>query len=350
MGKLDAYRRKIIKELYFSQILSCAELSRCLNKSLPLTTKILNDQIEEGYVVETGYAPSTGGRRPTTYSLKADVLYIVSIAMDQFVTRLALMDAKNRFVTPVELLELPLQNNPDALSILTEAIVNLVENGGVPRDKIVGVGIGMPGFVDITRGLNHSFFNTDGRSITEIIGSEVGLPVFIDNDSSLIALAEFRFGAARGKNNVMVVNIGWGIGLGMLLDGKLFRGENGLAGEFSHIPVFTNNKLCSCGKSGCLETETSLLVLAEKAVQGLNQGKLSLLSNLAFAHVEETTNAIIDAALRGDKFAVELFSEAGYNIGRGASILIHLLNPSLIVLSGRGALAGKLWLAPTAGY
>ncbi|WP_423148574.1 ROK family protein [Rubrolithibacter danxiaensis] len=346
MGKSDGYRRKIIKELYFGNTLSCAELSNCINKSLPLTTKILNEQIKEGYVVETGYAPSTGGRRPIMYSLKEDVLYVISVAMDQFVTRIAIMDVQNRFVKPVEIVELPLSNNPESLTKLTEVIADAVEKWDIPKDKIVGIGIGMPGFIDIKKGINYSFLKTDGRSITEIIEKEVGLPVFIDNDSSLIALAESRFGVAHGKNNVMVINIGWGVGLGMLLDGKLFRGENGLAGEFSHIPVFNNNKLCSCGKSGCLETETSLLVVAEKALQGLEQGKLSLIKDVTLEHIEETTNAIIEAALKGDKFAIELFSETGYNIGRGAAILIHLLNPALIVLSGRGSVAGKLWLAP----
>jgi predicted NBD/HSP70 family sugar kinase len=126
----------------------------------------------------------------------------------------------------------------------------------------------------------------------------------------------------------------------------LFRGHNGFAGEFSHIPVFKNNKICSCGKTGCLETETSLLVIVEKAIEGLKKGRMSVLNNFSFENVEESCNAIIDAASKGDTFAVELFSEAGYNLGLGISILITLMNPELIVLSGRGAAAGKLWLAP----
>jgi predicted NBD/HSP70 family sugar kinase len=186
----------------------------------------------------------------------------------------------------------------------------------------------------------------DEGSVVSYIESELGLPVLIDNDSSLIALAELRLGEARNRQNVMVININWGVGLGMILNGELFRGYNGFAGEFSHIPLFTNNKMCSCGKSGCLETETSLLVVAEKAVEGLKKGKVSRLKNIVLENIEETAAAIMDAADKGDKFAIELFSEAGYNIGRGVAILIHLLNPELIVLSGRGAGVGKLWLAP----
>ena len=195
--------------------------------------------------------------------------------------------------------------------------------------------------------MNHSFLKTGkNKSIISTIESATGIPVLIDNDSSLIALAELKFGAARNKQNVMVLNVGWGIGLGMIIDRELFRGANGFAGEFSHIPLFTNNKMCSCGKSGCLETETSLLVVTQKAIEGLQQGKLTSLKNLSIEHIEESSQAILDAAVKGDKFSIELLSEAGYNLGRGIAILIHLLNPELIVLSGRGLVAGKLWLAP----
>jgi predicted NBD/HSP70 family sugar kinase len=144
----------------------------------------------------------------------------------------------------------------------------------------------------------------------------------------------------------MIINISWGVGLGMVLKGELFRGYNGFAGEFSHIPLFTNNKLCSCGKSGCLETETSLLRIVEKACEEIGKGRLSSIKNLLPGQMEETANEMMTAARNGDQLAVELISEAGYNIGRGVAILIHLLNPELIVLSGRGSMAGKLWLAP----
>lgn len=144
----------------------------------------------------------------------------------------------------------------------------------------------------------------------------------------------------------MVINVGWGVGLGMILKGELFRGNNGFAGEFSHMPLFKNNKLCSCGKTGCLETETSLVVLAEKAIAGLKNGKLSVLKNLSIGDIEAASQAIMEAGLHGDKFAVDIITETGYNIGLGVGILIHLLNPELIVLSGRGSIAGKLWLTP----
>jgi predicted NBD/HSP70 family sugar kinase len=346
VAKQTAYKRNIIKHLYFSGALSCADLSILTDKSLPLTTRVLNELMDEGSVKETGYATSTGGRRPQTYSLKSDLMYVVSVAMDQFITRMAMIDMGNNLIGEVAKIELTLPNNPHALEQLRNHIDQFIKQSGIPKNKIAGIGIGMPGFVDVKKGINHSFLKVSEGSIVSFIESGIGLPVLIDNDSSIIALAELRLGAARGRQNAMVVNISWGVGLGMVLKGELFRGYNGFAGEFSHIPLFTNNKMCSCGKSGCLETETSLLVVAEKAMEGLKGGKISSLKNLSLDHIEETAAAIMEAAAKGDKFAVELFSEAGYNIGRGVAILIHLLNPELIVLSGRGSGAGKLWLAP----
>src|SRR5580765_4104748 len=100
--KSNLYKRKILSELYFNGQLSCADLSLKVGKSIPLTTKILNELIEEGYVAETGYAQSTGGRKPLMFSIRQDVQYAVSVAMDQFVTRMVLMDMKNEHVSEVE--------------------------------------------------------------------------------------------------------------------------------------------------------------------------------------------------------------------------------------------------------
>jgi predicted NBD/HSP70 family sugar kinase len=145
----------------------------------------------------------------------------------------------------------------------------------------------------------------------------------------------------------MVLNIGWGIGLGMILNGELFRGHNGFAGEFSHMSLFNNYRLCACGKTGCLETEASLVRVIEKAAEGIRDGRLSGLGKkFPTGQVEQDWEAIVQAAIRGDQFVVELLSEAGYNIGKGVAILIHLVNPESVILSGRGALAGKVWQAP----
>jgi predicted NBD/HSP70 family sugar kinase len=343
--KTSSLKKRIIKELYFGGLVSCSELSDRIDKSFPLTARLLTELIEEGLVIERGFAASTGGRKPIMYSIKPDVMYVVAVALDQLITKIVLLDLGNQYVEEVTKFDLPLANNPGALPQLTEKITSFIDGLGPEKSKIIGIGIGMPGFVDSIKGFNYTFLPTS-TSISRYISEKVNLPVFIDNDSSLIALAELRFGAAHNRKNAMVINASWGVGLGLILNGELFRGHNGFAGEFSHIPLFLNNKLCGCGKSGCLETESSLLVVIEKAQKALKEGKASILKGLLNDQVEQTCEAVINAANKGDKLAVELLSEAGYNIGRGVAILIHILNPEVVVLSGRGSTAGKIWQAP----
>lgn len=340
------FKRKLIKSLYFGGTLSSADLSTLTQKNLQITSKAVNELVDEGAVQAAGYAHSTGGRCPQLFSLKPALMYVVAVAMDQLTTRIVLLDMKNSFVGEIRELELPLSNQSNLLNQLGEHLNQFISDSGITKDKIAGIGIGMPGFVDAKKGINHSFLKVKTGSIISSLENITDLPVLIDNDSSLIALAEFKIGAAQGKQNAMVVNIGWGIGLGMILNEKLYRGNDGLAGELSHIPLFTNGKICSCGKTGCLETETSLLVIVEKAIAGINQRKPTILKNLNPLHVEEAAKLILEAAIQGDTFAVELISEAGYNIGRGIAILVHILNPQTIILSGRGSLGGKLWTTP----
>jgi Transcriptional regulator/sugar kinase len=348
VGKKPFYKGLIFSEFYFAGTLSCADLSERIGKSLPLTMKLLNELIQEGHVRESGYAPSSGGRRPVMYSIRPDNLYILSVAMDQLVTRVSIMDMHNKHVVGIEKFELPLPKNTTALTSLGEILEDVIKRSGIEREKIAGAGIGMPGFIDFKKGINYTYLESEsGKTITQYLSEKLRMPVYIDNDSSIIALAEFRFGSARNQRNAMVLNIGWGIGLGMILNGELFRGHNGFAGEFSHIPLFNNNTLCACGKTGCLETEASLLVVIEKTIEGLKTGRLSSLGKqFPSGHSEQDWEAIVSAAIRGDQFVVELLSDTGYSIGRGVAILIHLLNPEAVILSGRGTLAGKVWQAP----
>jgi glucokinase-like ROK family protein len=344
-SKTLLYKRKILKELCFGNVLSALELSIRIEKSLPLTARILNELVDEQILKESGYASSTGGRRPQRYSLVAGKMYVVSVAMDQLVTRIGIIDLQNCDISHTEKYNLVLSQGGASLSTLTRYINEFIKKSRIKKDKILGVGIGMPGFVDVDKGINYSFLDHKGESITAYIEKIIELPVFIDNDSSIIALTELKLGSAMNTKNTMVINLGWGVGLGMIVNGRLFRGNNGFAGEFSHIPLFENNKLCGCGKSGCLETETSLLVVIKKAKEELTKGRVSSIKKIP-ADFEEACNTIINAAINGDQMAIELLSDMAYNLGKGIATLIHILNPELVVLSGRGASAGNMLLAP----
>ena len=349
LQRQDQLKKAVFKLLYHKGALSLAELSEHTKKSTPNISSIVNNLITEGYVVEHGLAPSTGGRRPLKYLLnKQKKEYIVSVAMDQFVTRLVIYNLLNHPIIPETHLTLPLQDNPNALDILIEFINNTLTNSSIKNSQILGVGIGMPGFVNIEKGVNSSYLPTphNAAGLRVEMSNRIGLPVYIENDSSTIAIAELHFGAAKGLQDAMVVNMGWGIGLGMIVNGSLFRGHNGYAGEFSHIPLSQSSKLCPCGKRGCLEVEASLLVAVENAKQAMAEGTKSSLEKL-FADVSKPEgDHLIDGARQGDQLAVTALSDAVSIMGKGIATLIHIMNPERIVISGRGAAAGKLLLPP----
>ena len=345
-SSIDSFLKyQIIKNLYFERSVSSADLSDRVGKSIPVVTKVISELVESGHVIENGYAASTGGRRPLVYSLKADEIYIVAVAMDQLYSRITIFDGLNNEVLPAETFELKLLDNNHSVDALIGIVNEAIARSGIDRCKIIGVGIGMPGFVNAKQGINYSYLpSPDNDSLLNYLEKSLQLPVHLDNDSSLIALAELKFGVARGRKDVMVINIGWGIGLGMIVNGELFRGHSGYAGEFSHIPLSDNDTLCDCGKRGCLETEATLRVVANRAIELIKERKISNLQLKDSA--EEICEDVMTAAKRGDQIAIELFSDMGYKIGKGIAILIHIINPELIVLSGRGAGAGKMLLAP----
>ncbi|HEY8782660.1 MAG TPA: ROK family protein [Mucilaginibacter sp.] len=344
--KSSHLKNMIIKCLYFDKAMSCAELSELFDKSIPSIAKAVNELIEEGFVVEQGYAPSSGGRRPLMYAINASAMFILAIAMDQLSTRIQLVDLLNQPVSDFVMFELKLLDNTEALNKLVKNINQYINDSGVSRDKIAGIGIGMPGFINPVRGINYTYLDAGDKTLTQYILDETGLPAYIDNDSSLIALAEQKFGIAKSQKEVMVINLGWGIGLGMIVNGEIFRGRNGFAGEFSHIPLSEDGALCTCGKRGCLEAEASMLVVSKRAIEGIDQGRVTSLKQIDEAHSKQMGDAIMEAANNGDQFAIELFSDAGYKIGKALAILIHIMNPEAIVLSGRGARVGKILLAP----
>ncbi|RYZ96432.1 MAG: ROK family protein, partial [Sphingobacteriaceae bacterium] len=150
-----------------------------------------------------------------------------------------------------------------------------------------------------------------------------------------------RFGAARQTKNSLVINMSWGVGLGMVLDDKIFRGHNGFAGEFSHISLFANGRLCACGKQGCLETEASGWALTRMVKEKILEGSSSILVEKMNGKGEIQMEDVIKAANNDDVLAIELIAKIGDNIGRGIALLINIFNPELVILGGSLAQTGE---------
>ncbi|MDN5285799.1 MAG: Sugar kinase of the family, may containing an N-terminal domain [Mucilaginibacter sp.] len=332
----------IVKALFYSQKASINDISGSTGRSIPYITKAIGELKDLKVVQEIGIRVSSGGRKPATYSLNPGSGFIISVAMNQFVSRIAITNMSSEFVGETQEFELKLKNNNDAINTIIEHVNEVITSSGLPKNKFLAVGITMPGFIDALSGNNISFLKSPEGTLVSYLARHIGLPVFIGNDSTAIALAEQKFGLPIARDNSMVVNLGWGIGLGMIVNKEIFKGHSGFAGEFSHLALYKNGKLCSCGKHGCLETEASLLAIEAKALEGLRDGEVSNLTQYDTLSADH----IIDEAIKGDAFSIKIISEAAYAIGQGLAILVHLMNPESIILSGKGSVIGKLWITP----
>ena len=347
--KHSLLRKELLKQFYYHKQLTLAELSKLTNKSLPLITSAVNSLADDEYVLEYGLAPSTGGRRALSFLLNdKKQKYIVAVAVDQLLTQVVIYDLLNNVKIKSETKQLVLlKEDTSSLESFTDFLKDYISASGIPVEQILGVGIGMPGFVNAMEGINHTFFKPEGNiTLKNYLSDQLNLPVYLDNDSSLIALAELKFGIGKNLKDVLVINIGWGIGLGMIVNGSLFRGHTGYAGEFSHIPLSLSNKICSCGKRGCLEVDTSLLVMMDRAKSAMATGASSSMEQIFNDTGDLPVEHFLLAARDGDPLAVSIVSDAAFLIGKGISTLIHIMNPGLIILSGTGALAGKILMAP----
>ncbi len=343
ISNLHIKSKNVIKSLYYGKN-SCAAISADVGLSIPSVQKILNELSAKEIISESGIGMSSGGRKPATYNLYADKFYIFCVAMDRFTTRLTVTDMHNNFVLPIEEFDLSLFNNPQAAQTLVNKFTAYLKTASIDVGKIIAAGIAMPGFVNQADGINYSYLQVDGgQNLQDYLSASLNMPVFIFNDSNAVAQAELKFGLGDTYDEMMVINIGWGIGLGMIINGKMYNGHSGFAGEFSHIPLIKNGKQCTCGKHGCLETVASLVEVEKKAIKDMQDGVPA--TTLAKLDKKITIHHILEHASKGDLFCIRLIAEAGYHIGEGLAILLHIMNPEVIVLSGKGAAVGKLWLA-----
>jgi predicted NBD/HSP70 family sugar kinase len=185
------------------------------------------------------------------------------------------------------------------------------------------------------------------RPVGQVFSDKFGIDVLIENDAKTMAFAELRFGAARSKRNVLVINLDWGIGMGIIVNGKLYRGRDGFAGEFGHLPMVENGLLCQCGKQGCLETVASGTALARRVKEGIREGKSSISLKKADEGLDKIEiHQVVQAALRGDQYAISILAGVGKWLGKGLSMLIQIFNPEMIILGGQVAEAHPFILPP----
>lgn len=339
---------KLIKNLFTKGSNTAGEICNEVGISLPTVNSLLSDLMASGEVIKNGRAESQGGRKPDLYQLATDAFYILSVDINKFRIRVAIYDSANTAVTEPAILKITLNNEKETFDRICDFVLEHKEKSGLDNEKVIAVGISMPGLIDSINGVNHTYLKFGKKSLVENFESRLGRKVFLENDARAMTLAEFKFGHNDNYKNVLGIFIGWGIGLGILIDGKIYQGASGFAGEFSHSPIFDSSDItCSCGKKGCLESVASGTAIVRMARQAIATDSDSILARMTRDNNDEIEPyLVVDAALAGDQRAITILSEVGLDLGRGISILIQLLNPELIIIGGSVAEAKQYLITP----
>ncbi|WP_346318742.1 ROK family protein [Chitinophaga sp. YIM B06452] len=333
-------KKKIIA--YFTNInnATIADLAKELNASTPKVTHLLNELLAEGLVNDYGKVDSTGGRKPNLYGMAPDAGFFIGVEVKKYHINIGLLDFKRNLVKFSEKIPYDLQNTAASLDELCKIILRFTDELPVGREKILGVGVNLSGRINYATGYSYSFFHFDEEPLSKVIEARIGIRTFLENDSRAMAYGEFSSGTVNNEKNVLFVNLDHGIGLGILINGQLYYGKSGFAGEFGHIPFFNNEVICHCGKKGCLETEASGQALVRKFQEKLKAGFSTVVMRKHKQPEQITLADIIHAANNDDMLAIELVAEIGEKLGKGIAMLINLFNPELVILGGSIATTG----------
>ncbi|MAZ25885.1 MAG: sugar kinase [Cytophagaceae bacterium] len=341
-------RIRILEYLFLNGKTSNADICNQFGISLPTSVSLINQLIDLNIVTKKGRGASEGGRKPDLYGLAEKSFYILSIHVERYKIRLAIIDCNHNIIKEEEE-GVEITSRTNIVELTYDKFEEMIGEAGIDKTKIVGLGASMPGLVSKEEGKNFTYYLTEQEPepLKDAFQNKFKLPIVILNDSKSACLAEFRFGKAKNKQDALVITMDWGAGLGIILGGEMHNGTSGFAGEFGHIPMVDDGLLCHCGKRGCLETEASGIAMVRKAKEGIKNGETSLLSMLPEEDFEKLSpKMIIDSANKGDQFCINIIAEIGLILGKGLAILIQIFNPELIILEGEIARAKQFITTP----
>jgi len=335
-------RSNLLLHLYQSGDTSINKMARLFHASIPSATGIVNELIREGWIIETGTGPARAGRPPVLYGLNSKKYLTLIMDINRHDTQLVIFDLHNQLILKRKV-NIRLDDSSTFLEQLFEASDDFLKSNNINVSKLWGIGVSMPGLINSSLGINLTYLNLTppGVPLVSHLKKHFKLPVCLFNDTKATTIGEHRFGFAREKSQVLTINIDWGVGLGIIINGEVFNGASGFAGELGHIQVKPDGLLCHCGKIGCLDTITSAIALIRRAKEGINGGKATILSQIVNNNLDLLdTSHIIEAVHAGDEFSIDLLSTVGTELGKGLATAVHLFNPEVIIVGGLLAEAG----------
>ena len=317
-------RDLVLRTIFAHDSISRAEVARVTRLTRTTVSEVVSGLLAEGLVEEIGRGESIGGKSPILLSIVADSRFLIglNLAQDKFIGAVVNLRGEIK-----EIVEAPVHddNGENALKLVYQILDQLTRKKLKP---IVGIGVGTPGLVNTREGVVVNAVNLEWQDLPlgQLLEKKYKLPVLVVNDSQAAAIGEYVYGGGHAPDeNLVVVNVIHGIGAGILINGRLFQGDGGGAGEIGHVVVQENGELCRCGQHGCLET----LASARAVVQQMKMGSL---------------DDVFLAFQEGNSKAKAVVGKAGFYLGTSLSNLIGTLNIQKIVLTGDMTRFGEEWL------
>ncbi|MFC9625432.1 ROK family protein [Streptomyces sp. NPDC056930] len=324
---------RVVRAVRMAGSLTQAEIARSTGLSAATVSNIVRE-LKDGGTVEVT-PTSAGGRRARSVSLSGDAGIVIGVDFGHTHLRVAVGNLAHQVLAEESE---PMDVDASAAEGFGRAerlVKRLIETTGISPDKVIGVGLGVPGPIDVesgTLGSTSILPGWTGINPSEELAGRLGVPVYVDNDANLGALGELVWGSGRGVKDLAYIKVASGVGAGLVIDGNIYRGPGGTAGEIGHITLDESGPVCRCGNRGCLETFT-----AARYVLPLLQP----------SHGPDLTmERVVQLARGGDPGCRRVIGDVGRHIGSGVANLCNLLNPSRVVLGGSLAEAGELVLAP----
>ena len=304
-------------------------------------TAIIRRLMAGGMVIESGKGSTNFGRKPVSLSVRNDLGYLVGVDMGSFLIRVVVTDMIGSVLYKTEMETKMAEGRDRVLSRTFKAIHAALDESQIPKDAVKGIGMAHSGVIDSRKGMVLCFPRpgqmTQWKNVPlqDMLEKEFGVPGVMDDSARMMALAEKHFGLGKEMRNFLFIEVGMGIGASIFIDGKLYRGPGGSAGEFGHMTVDEKGPLCSCGNNGCLEAVASCTAIIQTVRAGIEQGVNSKVSELVDGDLDRISiEKIVEAAEGNDTLALRVLDEAVSHIGVALADVVNLLNPRAIIFGG----------------
>ena len=343
-AKFDNTTSHLVRNVVISKLRECGsftvpDIVEDTGISPTTVAKYIYDMIREGIIEETGNVKAEHrGRRPLLYGLKSGHSFFMGVDVKSFGLSIGLMDISGHLVKVESYEGFRYENTYESLEELCAKVEGFMK--GLDRkeaERIAAICFGLGGRVDSDTGTSSSIYNLEefrDISLASFFEKRFNCRAFIENDTKAMTYGEYLSLRDKSIRNMLYVNIGWGLGLGMVVDGNLLRGHKGYAGEFGHIHSYDNDIICHCGKKGCIETEVSGNAIHRKLVNRIRNGENSVLSQKVLLSETIALKDILLAAEKEDPLCVDLISSMGSELGHHLAGMINIFNPELIVIGG----------------